>query len=1030
MKNPKIHKEEYKLALSKLIIEDEAISDDLKKTLARYLEQWNDYYAHISNIKEVEKWLGLIFDKERQEGLQKEYLRFARKKIKENETEVERIFSETKKRFENSILDQNLDFLNANNANNTEAYKSYFNFNPISWEFIFVEKQPSASKEINLSEKEFMTFLGALEYTTDYAGKLVHILSLEIEDEYFYYTLLVNILRKYDVRPRNLSGFGNLYEIINTKINSQKLKLNLVKILLNSGLYFCINEDILNKVDLASEYKFELVKFLAESDKMSDMVIRYILKQDLTPDQKYEFAKILAVRYPTFLSRCILDFNLKDPEKRFELAKNACRSNFYPVLANIKEFWIDDTDEQKEIFKIAVTRDYRALTLLNRLDLFISSVDEDSLNIEGMKEFYKYYIYDIFVLEDQKHHMKFDMIFAENTRMENVGFFFGNLLFEKPENISKLNDNPKIASREYFLETTCLNLDKTFLTNDYSSKTLQDFYFSVTQIYNILGSEFLSQLQIDKEFITPSWLKNLTSTLQKLSRVLFITKDEQHIRQKIIAWLSQMSESSFKDKLKIRSSKFKRKVNMAMMSSKQEEKRSEPIKISKDNISELASNLDMIFIWFFKETFKINCREITIGDIEKLEEKWWNLDVLYTLVARYYWNTEWIKEIPLFASVIESVLDDRFHEFKYKWNMRDEDDMETAKLQIEPLNESGLEKWKENPSSLKFISTEKEPSISDDELLKIAQWEFLEQCIRQKHLDKISDSLSLSVAEFDIWKVSEDDLNAIIEKKPAEALKMMSLWTDKKHYYLLVVFSLLKSTTNKSVFEGLISKLKSWIPWIPLNGIDDDIRSIEAKLMPVSKWKDALVFTTLTDDPKLLLEIGDLVEAWSCQNYRTWSMIESLLWYVIDANVKWVLSFTLDQSNLWGSKSDYSQLCEMVKDWNFEYIFDAPKKMLQINDPRSWKSFAVSLNKAVMRRIVKLWATKDIKPWIFLEREYFQNHHALPALRDSVSELLDSFVKWFYWTIEEKWLKIIRTRNPGWVYSDRMEWIMKWDYEI
>jgi hypothetical protein len=71
----------------------------------------------------MKEWLDGVFDKERQDGLKKEYLRFARKLKKEDRLEARDDFKRQKYVFENHIMGHELDSLNTKNSLNGENHE-------------------------------------------------------------------------------------------------------------------------------------------------------------------------------------------------------------------------------------------------------------------------------------------------------------------------------------------------------------------------------------------------------------------------------------------------------------------------------------------------------------------------------------------------------------------------------------------------------------------------------------------------------------------------------------------------------------------------------------------------------------------------------------------------------------------------------------------------------------------------------------------------------------------------------------------
>jgi hypothetical protein len=441
--------------------------------------------------------------------------------------------------------------------------------------------------------------------------------------------------------------------------------------------------------------------------------------------------------------------------------------------------------------------------------------------------------------------------------------------------------------------------------------------------------------------------------------------------------------------------------------------------LTKENIDAITHNLKHIHLAWFQSVFQINNKRIEKENLEKLEDKWGNLDVLFTLISRFYGNDDWIQEIPVFSRVVEHVLSNTFHKYKYEWYHWDTEDQKQTSEQLKGLSLEEKEQWKHNPHSLKVYASKKDVNLSDSELLKSAQWEYIEQLLKQKHLDEIEKWLSEEIGNLNLASFNSKELEIVKTQKSKEALKGIQ-WNTRKakqKQYIKILLTILKTTEDKQVFENVLKNLK-WLG--ESKAIKDDLDSIHSKLKPIERWEESILFTTLFDDPKLLLEVWDLVDAASCQNYKTWWYIQNLLGYVIDANVKWVLWFAIDRKHLWWDNKKYENLKQLIQKWDYELKFDAPKRILKINE------IEIELWQAVARRIVKLWNDKKV----LLERPYYQNHFARDEVLENIESLTWSYVKSFDGKIVEKGIEFEATRNPWGVYSDASWGIRYGKYSI
>ena len=460
----------------------------------------------------------------------------------------------------------------------------------------------------------------------------------------------------------------------------------------------------------------------------------------------------------------------------------------------------------------------------------------------------------------------------------------------------------------------------------------------------------------------------------------------------------------------------------------------------------------------FQSKFKLKWKKITFEQIEKLQNIWWDLNVLFTLVARFNSKSERKEEIPILWEVFNSLLNWSFNELKYEWI--DEDSKELSKKQLVWLEWDKLKNYKTNPSKIKVINTNEEDNLTENDLFNLWFNYFKDQLIEQKHINLVFDWLSEELENIKIsneeeilfdklkkdFKINEllKEINKLLKEFNSLNNKLTKKEKNKRLFW--IILNKLKNSKSKETFEIYIDLLNKWIPWLDLSKISKDLKSIKQKLQPAEKWNEFISFSTIFDDPKLLLEIWDLVNTNSCQNYKTWTHIETLLWYVIDANIKWVMSFAITKSNF-KTEKEYVDLKEIINTWNYEMEFNAPKKVLKIKykikslkenteeSTEEEKFIEVQLNKAILRRVLKLWELESWEKWLFAENHYSSNHFWLKRISEEIQNFTKTFANNFWWILIEnnEQISFPPSKNIWWVYSDAWWWIVwkdwKW-YEV
>lgn len=551
------------------------------------------------------------------------------------------------------------------------------------------------------------------------------------------------------------------------------------------------------------------------------------------------------------------------------------------------------------------------------------------------------------------------------------------------------------------------------------------FYQVVTQIEN----EKVNQ-ETKKEILSNNiQLQNkLLSTLDRWWRheFLFFLKDFIKISPKLFNSISEFILRSFENKVSLNIIRYILHLYNTLLLLSEWENEVKYLDDIEKNLSDLISNIWAP--WFienhisqlkglitlrFKEIFSISWEEISFDQIESLENLWGNLDEIFVLISRFNWNSEWKEEIPILATVVKHVLKWTFWDLKYTW---DNDEVRTlSKEQLSWLNERQLKAWQTNPYRLDIINQNSSSELTDENLFRIGKNEFQEQIINQKHIDSVKAWLSKELVNFQITE-NESKLCKRLETRQIKIKWLMQELNDKKRTLLILLQRCLQSK-DKQTFEFYIDILNSWIPWVDLSWIKDDLTSIKQKLKWSKWWKDFICFSTVFDDPKMLLWIWDLVATHSCQNYRIWDYIQTLLWYVIDANVKWIASFTISQRDF-SNQADYIKVKEIVNAWTYELNFDFAKRILTIN----W--IKIKLNKAISRQVVKYWKTDDWESAIFCERAYLNTHYWLNSINNTQISLVSDFAKNIWISIVNGWISFPKSKNIWWVYSDAWGWVV------
>jgi hypothetical protein len=178
-----------------------------------------------------------------------------------------------------------------------------------------------------------------------------------------------------------------------------------------------------------------------------------------------------------------------------------------------------------------------------------------------------------------------------------------------------------------------------------------------------------------------------------------------------------------------------------------------------------------------------------------------------------------------------------------------------------------------------------------------------------------------------------------------------------------------------------------------LNGVDqeyraelsEDFKSLHnlTNRSAATQGNQYYIVSVITDHPKLLLMLGDLVQVGSCQNYRSGLHINTLPDYAIDGNVKLALSYVVKASvydNVVGA------------DANVE--FDPATQSLVIQGREARLSLGYALRREVLR-LGAYWQKQSCienKAACAIEQPDAQNHVLSDAILSQQRALIKDYL--------------------------------------
>ncbi len=436
--------------------------------------------------------------------------------------------------------------------------------------------------------------------------------------------------------------------------------------------------------------------------------------------------------------------------------------------------------------------------------------------------------------------------------------------------------------------------------------------------------------------------------------------------------------------------------------------------ITPQNVNEIIAVLNNTFMgWFLKMAQLGETDQDNIKALRLLEEKWGDLDVFITLFARFSGKDESVfadeSEIEIMRDILRHELEGRFYTYKY--------DTPEAKEQLSFFTQEQKNVWRENPSTLTVALVE---NTSAQDTLKEQTADILRAL--QQTAGNISHLLERDGGKYSWVKERFDDISdKEIDKINIEQIQKL-------------IDSLAKPASRDSKNRGALEQVRS-----DLENLKRKLKNLrnfskrEAKSAE-QKAEKAIIFTTVVDDAKTMLEIGSIVDTSSCQNYKTGEYVETLPGYVIDAQIKAILSFVLTSRDF-ASVEDFQKVANATEDNKINYEFNPYKKSLTLQVGKD--SFQINLDRRAYRRhIIKagkvVSENSDMQAGIFLERAYTQNppNCTQSTLAKEVEKLISQWSRRGRWTHKGVDLKIAGSRNPSGHYSDAKGGPMQESYVI
>ncbi|MBT4358903.1 MAG: M48 family metalloprotease [Candidatus Pacebacteria bacterium] len=828
------------------------------------------------------------------------------------------------------------------------------------------------------------------------------------------------------------------------------------------------------------EYRLGLVKKAANN--YPEVILRYSDRFDFSgeeyADYRYQLAEIVAKKTTGIFLWQLDEIGMKDfrIEQRYELAKIMAKKDPFRFLERLDEFDFTGKKELEmkyEVVKLALESEpnvYGTLLFLDSLGMqFRKFLDEDLLKLPSEQ---RLELFKILVNANASNEVKKFGLDGPEFRRERVGFLLtalkNNMFIDQYEinryeavpeslisqNINDLSPRERVRVAVEAIETSIPGLLPENISSALFAESIEvesmlsiliylvenpDFALELNNTggkvllrrvaMRMLGVERATEFEKSKKISSTAlrdfyaYTTNLHESVGRVIQVNETLNNDLLNSTKGIETLNGYLLSVFK-LIGIRDQEPRRTMEVVS-------RLFEPSELTIEFVRDRKVVLEGFYVNRFKRGFGL--KEIDSESIDKLTERWGDLTTLTILLARYKSNRKWLQELEPFSKVVEAVLEGRFEEYKYEGYWDSEADQQMVDDQLRGLSKKALRRWRSNPGSLIVPENLQLSKVKENEKSLIEQLK--EAGFKQKHIHKDVGDLDVELSKDEM-----DQVNAKLREANGDILKVRINKASRK---LLTKFIWLqiRDSSEAEFINRYLSFLSAnnLVVDVDLKGDVKAFRDNYRRVQKSGAPKSALIFTTFVDNPKLLIEIGDVVATSSCQNYKTGGMIETLLGYVVDANVKALLSFNIEPNMLVNEDGsmitsvELNEIQQLVDEGSskIRYEFDPASKtlLIKLKEDLSTKEYQVQFDKALRREIVKYGTTRLGRPALFKEPAYESYHQVMGVVRGEMDKVFQQMSNEMNAAVTGK-INVSKSRNPGGVYSDVNRGVQHRDYQV
>jgi hypothetical protein len=428
-----------------------------------------------------------------------------------------------------------------------------------------------------------------------------------------------------------------------------------------------------------------------------------------------------------------------------------------------------------------------------------------------------------------------------------------------------------------------------------------------------------------------------------------------------------------------------------------------------------------------------------------LQGRWGgNIEPIITAAARFYSIRNGQELTETLREVVYAELENRFLDYKYRSTGNRSEVQAIA--QLEHLSEEQRIGWTKNHAEVFILRRNEETNSANREAnIKAVVQNFLELGFKQKHFHSTAgiDDITFSSMKISVLMglLSEIDFTKRdVQTQISKAItKFGSLGTGAKHYKYSSAVKALKVILEShdddekklDIARELAVNIRN-----DFNGFlantdfknDLDRLILNLKQPKNNQSRNSLVFTTTTDSLRILLDIGDIVQAGSCQSLKRGFIFETVLAPAIDANTKAVVSFMVNEEELHTNPHKSQRLMDQVDQGLVDYEFDHNKLSLILKLKSNGQVIKqINFTRGFARKIIRTGHTfteQGIEPALMDEQTY------RIAYEDEVEKSLERVIEMVGLPRSKngRGIMIKGTRNPGGVYVDSLSGTRTGDY--